>query len=65
MVFIHYGGFFAGTGNSDYLGPEYFMDKNVILVTFNYRLGVFGKSILLSCIKLSKYLLIIMFLQGF
>ncbi|KAF2888376.1 hypothetical protein ILUMI_17796 [Ignelater luminosus] len=42
MVFIHYGGFFAGTGNSDYLGPEYFMDKNVILVTFNYRLGVFG-----------------------
>ncbi|KAF5277750.1 hypothetical protein FQR65_LT03730 [Abscondita terminalis] len=42
MVFIHYGGFFAGTGNSDYIGPEYIMDKNVILVTFNYRLGVFG-----------------------
>lgn len=42
MVFIHYGGFFAGNGNSDYIGPEYFMDKNVVLVTFNYRVGVFG-----------------------
>ncbi|KAF5281266.1 hypothetical protein FQA39_LY05152 [Lamprigera yunnana] len=42
MVNIHYGGFFAGTGNSDFQGPEFFMDKDVILVTFNYRLGVFG-----------------------
>ncbi|KAF5281265.1 hypothetical protein FQA39_LY05151 [Lamprigera yunnana] len=42
MVFIHYGAFFAGSGTSDILGPEYIMDKNVILVTFNYRLGVFG-----------------------
>lgn len=42
MVYIHYGGYFAGSGNSDYIGPEYFMDKNVILVTFNYRVGVFG-----------------------
>nr|WCC58156.1 carboxylesterase [Pharsalia antennata] len=42
MVFIHWGGFFAGRGTSDYLGPEYFMEKDVILVTFNYRLGVFG-----------------------
>lgn len=43
MVFIHWGGFFAGYGNKQYLGPEYFMDKDVILVTINYRLGVFGK----------------------
>ncbi|NP_001180223.1 juvenile hormone esterase precursor [Tribolium castaneum] len=42
MVFIHWGGFFAGRGSSDYNGPEYIMDKDVILVTFNYRLGVFG-----------------------
>ncbi|KAF2893773.1 hypothetical protein ILUMI_12402 [Ignelater luminosus] len=42
MVFIHQGGFFGGTGNSDYLGPHYFMDKDVVLVTFNYRLAVFG-----------------------
>ncbi|KAJ8920752.1 hypothetical protein NQ315_004892 [Exocentrus adspersus] len=42
MVFFHWGGFFAGRGTSDYLGPDYFMEKDVILVTFNYRLGVFG-----------------------
>lgn len=45
MVFIHWGGFFAGYGNKQYLGPEYFMDKDVILVTINYRLGVFGKQL--------------------
>lgn len=43
MVFIHWGGFFTGYSSSDYLGPEYFMDKNVVLVTFNYRLGILGK----------------------
>ncbi|KAB0797635.1 hypothetical protein PPYR_08628 [Photinus pyralis] len=42
MVFIHYGAFFGGTGRSDYLGPEFFMDRKVVLVTFNYRLGAFG-----------------------
>lgn len=42
MVFINWGGFFAGYGNSRYLGPEYFMDKDVVLVTFDYRLGVMG-----------------------
>ncbi|XP_044750331.1 uncharacterized protein LOC123310753 [Coccinella septempunctata] len=42
MVFIHWGGFFTGTARSDYLGPEYLMDKDVVLVTFNYRLGVLG-----------------------
>ncbi|XP_018575847.1 esterase E4-like [Anoplophora glabripennis] len=42
MVFIHWGGFFAGRGTSDYLGPEYLLEKDVVLVTFNYRLGVLG-----------------------
>ncbi|XP_018325031.1 venom carboxylesterase-6-like isoform X2 [Agrilus planipennis] len=42
LVYIHYGGFFAGSGDSSYHGPEYFMNENVTLVTFNYRLGVFG-----------------------
>nr|BAE94685.1 juvenile hormone esterase [Psacothea hilaris] len=42
MVFIHWGGFFTGFSSSDYLGPEYIMDKNVVLVTFNYRLGILG-----------------------
>ncbi|KAJ8920753.1 hypothetical protein NQ315_004893, partial [Exocentrus adspersus] len=42
MVFIHWGGFFTGFASRDYLGPEYLMDKNVVLVTFNYRLGILG-----------------------
>ncbi|CAG9765612.1 unnamed protein product [Ceutorhynchus assimilis] len=42
MVFIHWGGFIAGRSTTGYLGPEYFMDKDVILVTFNYRVGPFG-----------------------
>lgn len=42
MVFIHWGAFVAGRSTAGYLGPEYFMDKDVVLVTFNYRLGPFG-----------------------
>ncbi|CAH0557020.1 unnamed protein product [Brassicogethes aeneus] len=42
MVFIHWGGYVVGYSSTGYLGPEYFMDKNIILVTFNYRLGVMG-----------------------
>lgn len=43
MVYIHWGGFVAGSSNSQILGAEYLMEKDVILVTFNYRLGIFGK----------------------
>ncbi|KRT80422.1 hydrolase [Oryctes borbonicus] len=42
MVAFHYGGFMSGSSASDLLGPEYLMDKDVVLVTFNYRLGIFG-----------------------
>ncbi|XP_051154450.1 uncharacterized protein LOC127277391 [Leptopilina boulardi] len=40
MVFIHGGLYFLGSGN-DYKA-NYIMDKNVIFVTINYRLGIFG-----------------------
>ena len=40
MVWIHGGAFENGASN-DY-GPEYFMDEYVVLVTINYRVGVFG-----------------------
>ncbi|KAF5281269.1 hypothetical protein FQA39_LY05155 [Lamprigera yunnana] len=42
MVFFHPGGFVSGTGNSDFHGPEFFMDRNIVLVTLNYRVGVLG-----------------------
>jgi hypothetical protein len=41
MVYIHGGGWTAGTGTE--YQPTYLLDKDVILVTFNYRLGPLGK----------------------
>ncbi|XP_060528004.1 juvenile hormone esterase-like isoform X2 [Cylas formicarius] len=40
MVWI-YGGAFR-EGNSNTYGPEYILNGDVIVVTFNYRLGIFG-----------------------
>ncbi|GLG92606.1 Carboxylic ester hydrolase [Gryllus bimaculatus] len=40
MVWIHGGGFTEGSGND--WGPEHFMEHDVVLVTFNYRLGPLG-----------------------
>ncbi|XP_047365688.1 juvenile hormone esterase-like isoform X3 [Vespa velutina] len=42
MVWIHGGGFYLGSGNDDMYSPDYIIRKNIILVTFNYRLGVLG-----------------------
>ncbi|XP_050676037.1 bile salt-activated lipase-like [Leptidea sinapis] len=42
MVFIHGGAFLFGSGGKFLYGPEFFMRKEVILVTFNYRLGALG-----------------------
>lgn len=42
MVWIHGGAYICGSGNTNEYGPDYFMQKNVILVTMNYRLGVIG-----------------------
>ena len=41
LVFFHGGGFARGGANL--YDPDYVMDKNVVLVTVNYRLGVFGR----------------------
>ncbi|XP_039755547.1 esterase FE4-like [Pararge aegeria] len=43
MVFLHGGGFIYGNGTDDnHHGPDYLLDKNVVLVSLNYRLGVLG-----------------------
>ncbi|GBP73547.1 Esterase FE4 [Eumeta japonica] len=42
MVFIHGGAFMSGSGDSDFYGPEYLLQHNVILVTLNYRLEALG-----------------------
>ncbi|CAG4948036.1 unnamed protein product [Colias eurytheme] len=42
MVFIHGGGFQEGFASPLIYGPEHLMKHDVVLVTFNYRLGVLG-----------------------
>lgn len=42
LIFIHGGGFADGSGNDDWFGPDFLVEQRVILVTFNYRLGIFG-----------------------
>lgn len=42
MVFIHGGGFYRGSSSLGTYGPEYLMDRDIVLVTIQYRLGVFG-----------------------
>lgn len=42
MVWIHGGGFFAGAGSEPRYTDSALVSRGVILVTMNYRLGVFG-----------------------
>jgi carboxylesterase type B len=45
MVWIHGGSWFMSSGNgglTDIYGPRYLLDRDIILVTINYRLGPFG-----------------------
>nr|AQY62719.1 carboxylesterase [Cnaphalocrocis medinalis] len=42
FVYIHGGSFITGSGNPDTYGPEYLMQKGIILVTINYRLASIG-----------------------
>ncbi|XP_050539459.1 juvenile hormone esterase-like isoform X2 [Daktulosphaira vitifoliae] len=42
MVYIHGGAFLSGHSGPTYAGAKYFMDKDVVLVTTNYRVGILG-----------------------
>ncbi|XP_047109112.1 esterase FE4-like [Schistocerca piceifrons] len=42
MVWIHGGSFTSGSGNADRFGPDHLLPHGVVVVTFNYRLGVLG-----------------------
>ncbi len=42
MVYIHGGAFIMGGGSSYFFGPNYLLDNDVVLISFNYRLGPFG-----------------------
>ncbi|KAM7359456.1 uncharacterized protein ACRADG_012798 [Cochliomyia hominivorax] len=42
IVYLYPGGFYFGGAISLYAGPENFMDRDIVLVTLNYRLGALG-----------------------
>lgn len=42
LVWIHGGGFIFGSGSTLLYGPDYLVEKDVIVVTINYRLNIFG-----------------------
>jgi carboxylesterase type B len=42
VVWVHGGGFLYGSGCDREYGPNYAMNEDIVLVTLNYRLGVFG-----------------------
>lgn len=42
IFWIHGGAFKYGDGNPDMITPDLFLDKNLLVVTINYRLGPFG-----------------------
>ncbi|KAG5884816.1 hypothetical protein JTB14_012024 [Gonioctena quinquepunctata] len=42
IVFIHSGGLYSLGSASYWNGPNYLLDQEVVLVTFNYRLGALG-----------------------
>ncbi|KAM3957233.1 carboxylic ester hydrolase-like [Aphomia sociella] len=42
VFYIHAGGFSSMTGRSDLAGPHYLLDRDIVLVTINYRLASLG-----------------------
>lgn len=42
MIFIHGGGFKCGSGDENLYGPDFLVNHDVVLVTFNYRVEALG-----------------------
>lgn len=43
MVWIYGGGFIGGESSYNIYGPDFFVNENILFVSFNYRVGIFGK----------------------
>lgn len=43
MVWIHGGAFILGNNGKEMYNPEILMQKDIVLIAFNYRLGAFGE----------------------
>lgn len=44
MIWIHGGGFVMGGAAENFNGPDFLMEKEIVLVTLTYRLGALGIS---------------------
>jgi len=42
MVYFHGGAYIMGGGSSLFFGPAYLLEQDVVVVTFNFRLGALG-----------------------
>lgn len=42
IEFIHGGGFSVGDSTDEYYGPDFLLSQDNIVVTLQYRLGIFG-----------------------
>ncbi|XP_057668187.1 juvenile hormone esterase-like [Diorhabda carinulata] len=42
MIWFHGGGLLAGSGNAEWYGPDILLDRDIVLVATNYRLGPLG-----------------------
>lgn len=42
LLYIHGGAFTEGSAHDVLYGPDFLIDADNILVTFNYRVGIFG-----------------------
>lgn len=47
MVYIHGGGFMWGSSGIEMYGPDYLLQKDIVFVSLNYRVGAFGNFLLL------------------
>lgn len=43
MVNVHGGGFYWFSSSPTISAPDYLIERNVVVVTFNYRLSVLGE----------------------
>ena len=66
MVWIHGGGFQFGSGNgeTDFFGPNIFLERDIVLVTINYRVGPLGL-VMLCCTCVVVFFLMTSSCQGF
>lgn len=44
IVFIHGGANLTGSGSDTLCGPKFLLNEMLVLVTFNYRLGILGNN---------------------